>query len=94
MNSKAFVTEAGLILSGTSVRPCCAANPAVLYVSITSEHLVMCSACATAFFMTVPAHVRKLYLPTKTYALKRNQRRKDPWAGNPDTDKYWREGGL
>lgn len=89
MFSKVFVTESGMILPGTPLRPCCTADPAMIYLSHTAENVVTCATCSLDLFMNVPRQVRTQYMPNRGFSLMRKSSKRDVWSGNADTDKHW-----
>ena len=71
-----------------NTRRCCKENPVATYSSVMGEGFVVCARCELVFLRVVPRLAREKFIPTMRHPINRPPVR-DPWSGNPDTDKYW-----
>ena len=71
-----------------STRRCCKENPVATYSSATGEEFVVCARCELVLIRVAPRLVREKVIPAMRQSIPRPPVR-DPWSGNPDTDKHW-----
>ena len=68
---------------------CCRENPVATYSSAMGDGVVVCATCDLVLLRVASRRVREEVIPFKRLSLLRPPPR-DPWSGNPDTDKHWR----
>ena len=71
-----------------NTRKCCSDNPVATYSSAMGEGFVVCAPCELVFLRAVPRLAREKFVPAMRHPI-HGQPVRDPWSGNPDTDKYW-----
>ena len=83
-----LVTTAKNFFSVNTSR-CCKENPVAMYSSVMGDGFVVCATCELVLLRVAPRRVLDEVIPFVRQSLLRPSPR-DPWSGNPDTDKYWR----
>ena len=77
------------VFSTVNTTMCCQKNPVAMYSSVMGDGFVVCATCELVLLRVAPRRVLDEVIPFVRQSLLRPSPR-DPWGGNPDTDKYWR----